>query len=414
MKNKVAFVLYTYPFGVSSMIVNSIKMFAGKGVAVDVYMDDDNYSACPIDMRNPCVRFFLYRRRWPILFFSKVATVLRLALSNFRFFYRLPMCLLKPFYFGDYLFSRWLTRCLNDKYDYVFPVECTSLIAAARSKAKLVYYNMELLDWTEENPIYGKDKKLLKTLEYEALKKKTVEAVVIQSEDRARRFVEINRFGKRCYILPVAAMGGPVSAKGTYLQDKFSISADKKIVLYSGNIMPWAKCLEIVDNVRHWPVGFCLVIHTWRKGAFLSGYGLEVAKRAKGLPVFFSEEYMDYEDLALNLSSADIGLMFYEAIDENFTEILFSSNKLAEYLKAGIPIVTSDFATLKEFVQENGIGFTISCMEELPAALSKIISAYEIYHKNASACYQTKLRFEKFFETFYRELYPTGTTRRAA
>lgn len=413
MKNRVAFVLYTYPFGVSSMIVNSIKMFAGKGVAVDVYMDNDNYKACPIDMKHPCVRFFLYRGRCPILFFSKVAITLRLALSNFRFFYRLPVLLLKPFYFGDYLFSRWLTRYLNDKYDYVFPVECTSLIAAARSNAKLVYYNMELLDWTEENPIYGKDKKLLKTLEYEALQK-TVEAVVIQNENRAKKFMAINRFEKRCYILPVAAMGDTVSAKGTYLHDKFNIPADKRIVLYSGNIMPWAKCLEIVDNVRHWPRGFCLVIHTWRKGAFLSGYGLEIAKRAEGLPVFFSEEYMDYEDLALNLSSADIGLMFYEAIDENFTEILFSSNKLAEYLKAGLPIVTSDFATLKEFVHENGIGCTISSMEELPGALSKIVSTYEIYHKNATACYQANLRFEKFFETFYRELYPKGTTGRGA
>ena len=413
MKNRVAFVLYMYPLGVSSMIVNSIKMFAEKGVAVDIYMDEYNYKGCPVDIKHPDVRFFLYRGKWPMLFFSKAATVLRILLSYNSFFYKFPIKLLKLFYVGDHLFSLWLKKCLKDKYDYVFPVECNSLISVARSKAKIIYYNMELLDWTEENPIYGKDKRLLKTLEHKALKEIVV-AAVLQSENRARRFVKINNFEKMCYILPVAAMGNSVSAKGTYLRDKFSIPADKKIVLYSGNIMPWTKCLEIVDNVRHWPEGFCLVIHTWRKGAFLSGYGLEIAKRAKGLPVFFSEEYMDYEDLAINLSSADIGLMFYEAIDENFTEILFSSNKLVEYLKAGLPIVTSDFATLKEFVHENGIGCTISSMEELPAALSKIVSIYEIYHKNASACYQAKLRFEKFFETFYRELYPTGTIRRDA
>jgi glycosyltransferase involved in cell wall biosynthesis len=404
MKNRVAFVLYRYPLGVSLMVINSIRMFAQRDINVDVYMDEAVFNESPVKFDQKNIRVFLYSNTGLLIrIISFGASRIRSFVSSFGFLYKLPERVLSVFFIEDLFFSWWLRKRLDGAYDYIIPVECKSLLAVADAGLDIVYYNMELLDWAEENPIYGKDKKFLKMLEYEAVK--NIYAVVLQNENRAKRFSEINHYNKRHFILPVAAMGEPVLKKTSLLREKFKIPQSKKIVVYSGNIMPWAKCLEMVDSVRNWPKNFCFVIHTWRSDGFSSEYGKKVREHAQGLPVYFSYDYIDYKDLAGFLSSADIALMFYEAIDENFTEILFSSNKLADYLKAGLPVVTSDFPTLRQFFSENGIGCTVRSMEELPQALKKTSESYDSFRANVFRCYQSKFRFEKFFVPFFEKLY---------
>lgn len=415
--------LYSYPLGVSSMIVNSIKIFADKGIDVDVYIDKPTYDESPVNFKQHNIRIILYDNKWINTFLGKAILFAYSYISSFLFLSVLFKIIKKYheditsslfylYYIRDYFFSRWLKRKINKDYDYIFPVEVRSLLAVADIGENIIYYNMEILDWSEENPIYGKDKKLLKLLEYKALQ--NVSAVAIQNDKRAEQFQKINDFNKKIFILPVASMGEPISTKDSFFRDKFSIPQNVYTVIYSGNIMPWAKCIEMVDSVKNWPENFCLVLHTWRKNVFKTEYGLKVKEHTKGLPVYFSENYLDIDDLAKCLSSADIALMFYEPIDVNFVEILFSSNKLAEYLKAGLPVITFGYPELKRFFDEQGIGKTISTMDELPEALSKIMDKHEDYNKNVVECYQNVFRFEKFFESFYKELYPTQQTRRNA
>lgn len=414
MKGKIAFVLYLYPLGVSSMIVNSIKMFADKGIDVDVFIDKSTHDALPVAFRQTNINVRIYDDtisfwgRVLRFFHSKISFILFRCLLIWlrtakKYNLDIPSGLFSIYYIEDYFFAKWLKLMMRNDYDYICPVEARSLIVASANSHKIIYYNMELLDWSEDNPIYTKDKILQKLLEYKALQ--NVYAVVIQNDKRLKQFRKINDYYKKMYILPVASMGDPILSQDSFFRDKFAIPRDVRIVIYSGNIMPWAKCIEMVDSVKNWPEGFCLVLHTWRKNAFETGYGQEVKQHANDLPVYFSEDYLDIEDLAKCLSSSDIALMFYEPIDSNFIEILFSSNKLAEYLKAGLPVITSDFYELKDFISTYGIGETASTMAELPLALFTIIDNYDNYKSKVLECYLKVFRFEIYFEPLFAELY---------
>lgn len=418
MRKKVAFIMYHYPLGVSSMILNSAKMFARNGIGVDIYIDRDTFNASPASFNEDNIKIIFYEKRFRYLMhlysvfrFILYINLLRGLIKRYHSY--IPSVFIHLYYLEDYLFSLWLRKRIDDDYDYIFPVEATALISTNGIKGRIIYYNMEILDWSERSPIYGRDKIFLKILESRALK--GANAAVIQNENRAEEFRKINSFSKETYILPVAAMDDPIIyGTDSRLREKFGISDKTKIVIYSGNIMPWAKCLEVVESVKKWPDGFCLVLHTWRKGVFESDeYGRTVKEAAKGLPVFFSDNYLDIEDLPGYLSSADVSLMFYEAIDANFIEILFSSNKLAEYLKAALPVITSDVPALRKFVEENGIGFAIGSMDELPHSLLEISSRQESFHKNVIACYQNRFRFENFFMPFFEKLYPESGSLKA-
>jgi glycosyltransferase involved in cell wall biosynthesis len=199
-------------------------------------------------------------------------------------------------------------------------------------------------------------------------------------------------------------MGEPITGKSSFFRDKFSISDGQIVVIYCGNLRPWTKCLEVIRSVRNWPRNCVLVIHTWNNSVLDTTYHRRLIKAAKGLPVFFSDGYIEYDALPVALSSADIGIAFYEEIDDNFTEILFSSNKIGEYLKAGLPVVCSNFPSLREFVEVNQIGLTTS-VEDLPQTIRHIEGKLRFYRKNALSCYQAKYRFEVFFDNFCAQLF---------
>lgn len=406
-RRRVAFVVCYYPLGVSTMIVNSIELFARRGFDVDVFVDRWNWDGNPVRLNGDTITvqsFKLRMDRWKRLFYACTLATARflapLARPRHPRSARLIHYLRNPHHF---LFKSWLRRTMVARYDHVFPVEAPSLVALGTSPENIVYFNMELLDWEEGSLDYGKDV-VLKTLEFEALSR--VSAAVIQNEKRAARFREVNGFDRPLHILPVASMGSPVTRRTDYFRKKFGLPQSWSIVIYSGNIARWAQCLELVQTVSQWPSGTCLVLHTWLKASLHSPYGRAVRDAAAGLPVYFSDDYIDPSDLAESLSSADLAVMFYEPVDTNFQEILFSSNKLGEYLKAGLPVVTNDFPELERFFATHGIGETIRDMNDLPEAIGRVLANLDAYRSNVLGCYQQHYRFERYFDRMFDALYP--------
>ena len=57
---KVAFVSYGYPLGVSSMIINSIRLFARKGYLVDIYVNKEHYDQSPIAFTEPGISVIVF------------------------------------------------------------------------------------------------------------------------------------------------------------------------------------------------------------------------------------------------------------------------------------------------------------------------------------------------------------------
>ena len=397
-----------YPLGISSMIVNSIKLFAQKGISVDVYIGKRFLEQCPVTFSDSRTRIFIFDDKDFGIFFKTYRYIMR-NFSNYLY----PLLKLCSFRTGlmfaypeVYRFTLWLKH-LTDfyHYDYVFPVDCFSLLSLydISNKDKLVYYNMELLDWLPSNPVYG-NKLILKELEYRLIQ--LLKCAVLPSPARSKLFCKINNYlPEKTQILPVASMGNPVAKKSNFFRDKFSIPDNHIIILYSGNFVPWFQCLEIIDALRSCNIPHSLVMHTWNKSSTETSYFKDMVKHASGLPVFFSSSYISTDNLTEVLSSADIGLAFYEPMDDNCSEIIFSSNKIGEYLKAGLPIITSDFKSLRDFVNEHKIGLAVP-LQNISKAVEEISLQLNQYHSNALSCYHNHYRFERHFENFYQSLYP--------
>ena len=406
---RIAFVLCQYPLGFSAMIINSIVLFARRGHEVDVYIDGPTLRVSPIELTEPGVRIVscesganLLWRAWAIAIAVVAGRVPMFASIARKWSLGAAIVTILPRLF---LLARWLKRELTPgRYSCVIAVEAPALITLydIPSSERIVYYDMELLDWNADDPNYVCK---LPTKHLQSRMLKRVERVVIQSPHRAEVFSRVNDFDPAAIsVLPVAAMGPHIAQRGRFFRDKFGIADDVTLVVYSGNFARWAQCVEIIRSVREWPDRCALVMHTWRAGSTWGLYFREMKRAAAGLPVFFSAEYLAYDELAGALSSCDVGILFYEAINENFTEILFSSNKLAEYLKAGLPVVCSDFPSLREFVERWDVGIAVASPADLPEAIAMIRRKGEAMKENARRCYESELRFERHFDRVYDTL----------
>jgi len=405
-EKKVAFILSRYPLGVSSMIINSIRLFAHRGFSVDIHINKKAFDASPLNFNEDHIQTVVFDDGISDFFLKGYRFLVKCTGNSL---YPVTQKLTVPAglmtVFPDiYFFSRWLAKqaCLGN-YDYIFPVECNSLLSLyhIRNWDNVVYYNMELLDWSSDNPLY-RNKLTLKNLEHRLIQR--LQHVVLPSHSRAESFCRINDFDiRKTHILPVTAMGNPIQQRSRYFRKKFNIPDNHIVVLYSGNFQPWFQCREMITAMKSCRIPYTLVMHTWNSTAKSTPYFREMTKQAKGLPVFFSDEYIPYDHLSEALSSADIGLAFYDSIDDNFTEIMFSSNKMGEYFKAGLPVVCSDYPSLKKFILENRVGVPIS-VQETAGAVEDIADHLDEYRINTLQCYQDKFRFETYFDHFIHDL----------
>jgi glycosyltransferase involved in cell wall biosynthesis len=397
---RIAFILYNYPLLVSTSVINSIALLSKDNevsVITNEYLEDQN--SCDPWLVKLIINPPGFYRSLPIrsitYLFKKVSFLIPGWLPSLGWHLENSKLL---------VFSHWLHKWLSShNYDIFMPVECMSLIAldkAGKSKSNVIYYNMELLDWEKENPVF-RNKLYLKNLEFNAIK--SISHAMITSPDRARIFCEINRFPKnRVSSLPVLPLRQQSGMRTRYFRDKFVIPENCLLVIYSGNFVSWAMCLEIIKSMDSWPENSTLVMHTWNKASLMSEYFKNMQEAAENRRVFFSSDFLCHKDLAPALSSADIGLMFYEALDANFTEILFSSNKMAEYLAAGIPVICSAFPSLQKFVDEHGIGKSVE-IREIGCALSQIHSDMEKYRKDVDRCRRDYFEFEPHFYVAFSE-----------
>jgi glycosyltransferase involved in cell wall biosynthesis len=400
MKNKkIAFILYDYPLGTSMMIVNTISLLKRYNEVV-VFLNDDQHKnifceswlsdlviSLPSHIlpRNKLMRVLLKvaKGTWN-LFLSFLGPLVSWDKKNSRLF----------------AFANHLKKeLLKTAYDVLMPVESLSLIAAnyaCDGRAHIVYFDMELLDWSAENPLY-RNKIELKKRQVAALR--NVDHVMITSPKRANIFANINHFDpQRISVLPVVPLKQHQGKRSGYFREKFSISDKQFIVVYTGNFKPWAQCIEVIKSMDGWPDNAVLVMHTWNQQILTSLYFNKMKRAARGRPVFFSTEYLLLSDLNMALTSADVGLLFYGSIDANFTEICFSSNKMGEYVAAGLPIIASPFPSLKCFIEQQGIGKAVP-FEEIGNAIREISDNIDIYHQNVKKCATKLFSFEKYFST---------------
>jgi glycosyltransferase involved in cell wall biosynthesis len=306
--------------------------------------------------------------------------------------------------FGPYV-EAVSRRIGTRRFGTLIGVEALGLIVAyhireamPEPQPSLIYFNLELLQH-EEQSVVG-----LHNLKHaEILASRRCALTVIADEHRGRVFREANGIPEdRVRYLPVGTSGEPVHVHNDYWHRRFPIPRDCRVILYAGNIQqPWAMTREVIESVTSWPANCVLVLHTWREKAMEDPYLQSALRGADARRVFVSTQPVPPGEVPAIIAAADIGLAFYRAHDANFSEIGASSNKLAQYARAGLPVIANRLPSIERVFARYGNGVAVDDPSAIGQALQRILAAYDRFRSAAFGSYDVLYNAERQIEPLY-------------
>jgi len=391
--SKVALIVAFYPLGASSVLLNLITMLNRSVACLDIFTEPTSLEV-PYSLDGKARLFiepshFFYKlynriRRWKRKLFQKKT-------KNEK---------MEQVLYGYFRFAEWAAATLKKQptYDIIIYANYSSIFVSSfliyKKPATSIYYNLELLD-DSMTDYEGTDWKYIRETErahfcymdlFFATSPKRAECLSSQAN------ISIEKFR----ILPVLPIAGEIPIPSKYFYKKFNLLESLKIILYVGSIDKRLLQKEIVNTVKYWPENTVLIFHSYQKDIFDYGYGLSLREIAKGMPVYFSAESLSYTEISAAIASAKIGLAFYDEMDSNTTEIFYSSNKVIEYLRCGVPVITSYNSDYDTFFVKTKCGFSIKT-ESIPTAITTILNEHETYKDCALTALQEEYSFESFF-----------------
>jgi len=204
-------------------------------------------------------------------------------------------------------------------------------------------------------------------------------------------------------IIPNSPLGHASGEKSGFLRNLLDIPVEKKIILHAGAIAQWSRCLPIARAALQWPDDWVLVLH-----GFVTDEGLEVLRELQEIAaspqVVLSLDPVPYGQLDQVYRSCNIGLALYEDRGPNWTHVAGASGKLINYLKCGLPVVTTDLPSLRRVVRNYQCGLTVKQESEVAGAISQILADYEVYSANALRCYDELYDLERYFPELLSKL----------
>lgn len=347
----------TYP-----AFVNSILLLQERGYKVDIYLDkrmDVDIALSDVDI------FWLKGVVWQLFFFLR-----QLPRKKYD----------RIIFYGDKELITGGFVCLLLRQPYI-------------------YFAMEIRDYDELKTVADLVRKKL-----EIFFNKRSFLTVIQDETRktviqALHGLDPDRFS----IVPNAFMRVN-SRKQNLVRERFGISADKVIVLYSGALQRWALDEELIKAAASWSDRFVLVLHGFKIDDFfetLRQKAMEVNSRVSGriyisTDVLPEKEYLDF------VGSADIGLAWYKRNPlNNVKTIGKSSGKFSAFMACGVPVVVPSYLdALKGFVDSYHCGLAVGREDQIREALDHMAERIKEYENNARFFYEQELNFEKSFKEF--------------
>jgi glycosyltransferase involved in cell wall biosynthesis len=200
-----------------------------------------------------------------------------------------------------------------------------------------------------------------------------VQFTIIQDKVRAKTLLDSNGMSDADMIFVPNSSGLAESkvAYSTYLRDRWKISPYETVILFAGQISPMTMCLELAQVSKTWPQYWRLIIHGWSIDPL---YMEKMRAECDGFKVILSEETVPYERLDELVSSADIGIALYSPRDQNVQDMGCASGKIWQYLRCGLPVVTVDFPSLIQMVNDGQFGLCVHHLSELKSVIEQLIS----------------------------------------
>ena len=275
------------------------------------------------------------------------------------------------------------------KNDYAFSIgiEKQGLIWAGLIGEKLnipaIYYSLEL--YIEAHPML---QHLGHLRPAEAYFHQQTLATIIQDKSRQKALFEANSVDSKAVYLPVSVPGPAVLEKSDFLHKTFHINPDKKIALFFGGMAPQRYCEEIIDAAQNLRDDIVVIFHGFE---MTEGYISFLKDKDFNNKVIFSLDRIPEEKLTELLSSADIGFAIYSNDNVNDRYTAFSSQKIALFLKHGLPVIANTNESYSRLFCEFKCGRSITEKESITQAITTLCDNISIYRKEAF------MAFDKYF-----------------
>ncbi|MGH9804231.1 MAG: glycosyltransferase [Candidatus Acidiferrales bacterium] len=294
-------------------------------------------------------------------------------------------------------FTLWALRQLRDAgCEILLGVGLRGLLAATfisfLARAPVVYHCLELYPSWELRSFRWRIAKA-----WERWANRRAALTIIQDELRARLLIQDNRIdAEHIVFFPAAPYGRAIRQRTDFLRRKFNLGEEKRVVLYAGNLFAdFAPTLELVRAAQEWPQDWALVLH----GNYSAGEVkrlVEFRQADAARRVLFSLEPVPHDELPQLVASADVGLALYKRSDANVLNLGLSSGKLAEYLRAGLPVVASDNPGLRDLVEQQRCGRSVSRIEDVREALREIFADYANYRQRSFETFDAVLALDNY------------------
>ena len=293
--------------------------------------------------------------------------------------------------------------CRGERYDLVIGVEALGLILAERatrsSRRELAYYSLEIESHTLKPYLLGE---LQHRLEMKSLQK--CQFTLIQDEMRWSILQASSKaFHVKPQFIPVSLRGKSSPIKTDYLFEELNIHKGKKILLSLGYVSCSRYFSELINASSDLPDDWVLVFH----GPALDEEKEMISKALSSLEkrnVFWSSKLCDPSEIGAVVASATAGLALYSNHDANHALTAKSSEKIAYYAKACIPIISFDYPSYIRLFEECEWGVAIGSVKQLASAIRALDVDYERYASNAGEAFRLVYHFDRHFDRFHQNV----------
>jgi len=300
------------------------------------------------------------------------------------------------------LFSKAATAEVEDllrgqSYRFVLAVEKGALALVAKAMAEnappLLYYSLEL--YTRDHPLVRNDPTFAALWRLECQYAPKVSVFAIQDELRWHALRADLGLGEQTKVvfLPVSELEQhPNVQPSSFLRQLLAVSSEQKILLYFGVIRAERGSIALASVADRLPEGWLLVFH----GPCNENTRNKILAQSQHGRIRISSTYVPSSMREELVGSADIGLAIYAEQPANDRLTGFASEKVALYLKCGVPVIGRNTATYDHLWAE-GAGIPVSALEEIVEAVHRISCDYPAYRARARAAFSMHYAFERNF-----------------